>query len=248
MIVIVFLFILPFIIVNAVKFNLVNSSHRSIRMNFMGIYNMESIKIYLFYPILTFLTLGLLKPYIARKSNEYYLRNLRFGTSKFSSKLTTKGFISIYLKALGLILAVTFIFGGIFGLIYYNITNQPLQTAMPFLPFLIILSIYISLVFIVALTRNYIFNNTSLDNLKFLSDIKGSSLIYLLVSNFVLIIISFGLLIPYASIQTARYYAKHTYIDDKKHLDDFIQDEQKRVTALGDSASDILDVDVGAVG
>jgi len=242
-----FILLLPFIIVNAIKFNLVNTSYRSIRMNFKGVYNKESNKVYLLYPFLAVITLGLLRPYIAKKSNEYYLNNLRFGTSLFTPKLKTKDFIGIYLAALALILLLL----GLGFIAYYWLLNA-LGTISPdimsFVPFIIIIIAYVPLAFIAALTRNYIFNNTILDKVKFSSNMTGPSLIFLYITNLIMIIASFGLLIPYIKIRNARYYASRSFVGDKEQLDQFLQATQKKVNALGDSASDILDVDFDAIG
>lgn len=98
------LFVLtPWIIVRSLIFNARNSSHRGLRFDFTG-KTMEAAKVFIFYPILIMLTLGLAFPFVIQRTNKFLFEGHQFGASNFKSEASAKAFYMIYLKLFGVIL------------------------------------------------------------------------------------------------------------------------------------------------
>ena len=66
---------------------------------------------------------------------------------------------------------------------------------------------------------------------------------WLYFSNSVAILLSLGLLIPWARIRMARYRAESLKLEARGSLDDFLAGEARAVRATGEEMSDMLDFD-----
>ena len=92
---------------------------------------------------------------------------------------------------------------------------------------------------------NLVWSNTSLGNNRFESTLRPSRMIWLYLSNAVAIVISLGLLIPWASIRMARYRLDNLKLLAADELDGFVASEEEKVGAAGEEISDFFDFDVG---
>lgn len=95
----------PWIIVRGMIFNARNSSHRGLRFDFDGSYS-RAIRIFIGYPLLMFITLGLALPFVAQRTNQFVFNHHKFGLSHFQMNALVKDFYMIYLKLLGVIFAI----------------------------------------------------------------------------------------------------------------------------------------------
>jgi uncharacterized membrane protein YjgN (DUF898 family) len=96
-------------------------------------------------------------------------------------------------------------------------------------------------------TLNYSLNSTSWDKIGRLeSRIRTRDLAWIYLSNGLAILVSFGLMIPWALIRTARYRASRTVLHARPgSLDLVAQSAISADSALGDSGADIFDFEVG---
>jgi uncharacterized membrane protein YjgN (DUF898 family) len=99
----------PWIIVRSMIFNARNSSHRGLRFDFTG-KKTEAAIIFIVYPILILITLGLAFPFVMQQTNKFLFENHQFGASNFKSAASIKSFYMIYLKAFGVVLALGLVF------------------------------------------------------------------------------------------------------------------------------------------
>ncbi len=70
-------------------------------------------------------------------------------------------------------------------------------------------------------------------------------MMWLYVSNAAAILLSLGLLIPWATIRTLRYRLEHLKLFAAGDLDEFVAGQQGEVAATGEEISEFFDVDVG---
>lgn len=112
----------PWIVVRGLIFNARNSSHRGLRFDFIGKTG-ETTKVFLLYPLLILITLGLAMPFVAQRSNKFLFENHTFGTSAFKSEALVKDFYMVYLKLLGVVMAV--------GLAFTLIANFAMKSVIP---------------------------------------------------------------------------------------------------------------------
>lgn len=67
----------------------------------------------------------------------------------------------------------------------------------------------------------------------------------LMISNIVLVIVSLGLLLPWARVRYYRYLAEHTYVRIDGDLSDLLSEIKGDSNALGDAYSDVEGLDMG---
>jgi len=91
---------------------------------------------------------------------------------------------------------------------------------------------------------NYLFNNLKLTYVRFSSHIGYLKLMWIYLSNTVLIFLTLGIYIPWAKVRAVKYKLScmSVYTLD---LENHIAAESEQVRAVGEEISDFLDVDVG---
>jgi uncharacterized membrane protein YjgN (DUF898 family) len=103
---IAFLLALPWIVVRGLTFNARNSSHRGLRFDFDGSY-LQAALAFIVYPLLVVITLGLALPFVAQRVNQFAFNHHKFGLSRFQMQALVKDFYMVYLKLIGVILAIS---------------------------------------------------------------------------------------------------------------------------------------------
>lgn len=99
----------PWLIVRSMVFNARNTSHRGLRFDFSG-KTMEAAKVFIGYPLLVVVTLGLTYPFVAQRTNKFLFENHAFGLSKFKFDALVKDFYKVYLKIFGVLIIVGVVF------------------------------------------------------------------------------------------------------------------------------------------
>jgi uncharacterized membrane protein YjgN (DUF898 family) len=91
---------------------------------------------------------------------------------------------------------------------------------------------------------NLVWNNTRLGPLRFKSTLLWKDLLRLYVTNAIGIIVSLGLLIPWAVIRTWKYRADNTRVFQDGPLAQFQGSDRSNVAAIGAETIDIFDLDL----
>ena len=113
------LFGLPFVLNRSVRFNARNLAWRDVRFGWDGTFPM-AILVWMIYPVLSVLTLGLLQPLAARALRRHYADNHSFGGAQFSADLGLAPFYFALLKTICFAVVVIALFGGLAGAIAYD--------------------------------------------------------------------------------------------------------------------------------
>jgi len=92
---------------------------------------------------------------------------------------------------------------------------------------------------------NLVFNHLTLDSHAFRSSLRARDLLWLYLSNAVAIVLSLGLLVPWARVRLARYRADHLSLVASGDLDGFVQDQTATVGAAGEELGEVFDIDIG---
>lgn len=247
---------LPWLVVRALMFNARNSALRNIRFDFRSDY-MEAAKVYIGIPLLIILTLGLAYPYFAYRQNEFVVSSSRFGTTGFDFDAGAKNFYTIYLKALGLLLVVGILFAVLIPALApvalsADTTAPPTEPPSPqalfaaVMPLLLLVPLYMLIgTYIHTATVNLVFNNTQLSDHRFSSSLQTGRMFWIYLSNLFAVLLSLGLLIPWAKIRLARYRIDNLNLEARGNLDNIVAGEQSRVKATGEELAEVFDVDLG---
>jgi len=94
-----FALLIPWLVVRGLIFNARNTAWRGLRFRFGGSTG-EAFKLFVLWPILVGLSLGLLLPYVAKRKREFYINNHAYGKTGFSVTADVGVFYKLYLKTL----------------------------------------------------------------------------------------------------------------------------------------------------
>ncbi len=247
------LLLFPWVAVKALSFKTRNSSYRNIRFDFRATYG-NAAGVFIGTAFLVGLTLGVAYPYFAYRRSQFVVDYSAYGKSAFNFSGRVKSFYLVYLVA-----AVVVFIGGVFVMmivpkfIFSQMAAHPpagptmdMAVKMMLIPLAVVLLVYLPVfVYIKTAVTNLVWSNTSLGNHRFESTLRTSQMIWLYLSNAVAIVISLGLLIPWASIRMARYKLDNLKLLAADELDGFIAGEEEKVGAVGEEISDFFDFDVG---
>ncbi|MEM9393865.1 MAG: YjgN family protein [Pseudomonadota bacterium] len=247
-----FIVLFPFLLMRSLRFNARVSSWSGVRFNFNGSYK-DAFVAYLLVPFLTFFTLYLAWPFAERVQRRYVVNNHTLGRSNFHFDSSIGPFYAAFFFAVSLfmiaaVVAMSTLTAQVAGLAQTEggLTPDALSSA-GLLPLVgVIAAGFMAVTIFKAMVRNIVFNATILDGRhRFGSNVSPLAVTWIAVSNTALVLCSLGLLLPWAQIRLARYFANHTEFMPEGSLDDFIAHKQAEATAIGDAYTDIEGVDFG---
>ncbi|MEO0442255.1 MAG: YjgN family protein [Pseudomonadota bacterium] len=206
---------------------------------------------------------------LMKKRNAMYrINGTTYGQGRFSAELQTKVFLTITFKTIGLsILALVAYIAFILVVALLSIGIDTLQTiginandpdviieALGASLYVMFIAIYLG-VFIFGFSiaayvytrhRNYIANHTLLDEKIALgSTLKARTLVWVMLSNLVILVFTAGLGLPWTKVRVARLILENTQVDTALGFDDYITQQQSYQSSLGDQIGDAFDVDAG---
>ena len=224
--------ILPWLVVRSLSFNARYSALRNIRFGFDGTV-WQAAGVFVLWPIMAVLTLGLLSPYAYFRQKKFIVENSSYGTTKFTFTATPGEYYRLFSSAL----IVIFISIAVIA-----------ASGFLFLPaaFLagIVLYLYLFAFFSVK-TTNLLYNSSRLALHRLEATLRIKEYTVIVAINSVATALTLGLFHPWARVRTLRYKLEHLTMIASGDLDSFIAKEQKQVSALGEEMSDFLDFDFG---
>lgn len=251
--------LVPFLIVRSRVFNAVNSSWRNVRFNFDRNYG-ESYKVYMFWPMLTPFTLGLLAPYVSYRRNRFLVTNSALGRQHFSFHSEIGGFYArmfgVFFLGVGVVVVMALIMGGLmaaaqFGAAGAEGTSEPGPMAGPVTAGAVVL-FYLALGMVGITARvvilNYVWSGVGIGDARMSSELGIGGMIWITLSNLLLVVLTLGLFTPWAVTRMARYRAQRTNVTaDEQTVNALTAAEQQGASAIGDEAIDVFGVEVGAI-
>lgn len=246
-----FLLVIPSLINRGLRFNAVMTSWSTVRFDFRGSY-WPSLLVFVVYPFLSIMSLGLFLPYATRAMKRYTIGGHRLGTSNFTFSSGLGPFWLAFFQVVacivaGILVVVAIAVAGsaVFADQMETLPADAIAMAIGYLLALFILFPFS--VFYSAFLRNAIYAGTTLENdHRFHSAISPARYVWITVSNAVAVACSLGMLLPWARIRMLRYLCSRTWLVPAGSLDDIIDEARGRETAVGDAWMDLDGIDVGA--
>lgn len=244
----------PFLVYKSLRFFAHNSSFRNVRFQFLGTLG-ESYRTYLFLPFFVPFTLGLIIPYWAFRKKKYFFDNFAYGTTGNSFAGRPWPFYRAYASAV-----LTFVIFIIVCAALVMFFVPHIKDSMPFdkgtaskmaafLPFVGVLLILPLSIFIqqklYAWTTNYCLGHSNLGKLRLQSTLKGTRLFWISITNILLMVVSLGLLTPWAKVRRMRYVLGNLAVITDGSLDDFMAAAAQGDGSIGEAATDLFDIDLG---
>lgn len=264
----------PWLIHKAMRFRAHHTVHRNVRFGFRGTTG-EAYAVFLGWPILVALTLGILGPYVQFRQRKYFLGNLAWGKAEAAMRGGAGFFYKTFLKIVGMLVLLALLAS--LAVPTLNLMNrqgetpaaqvessQPadpdatdatverhkLPSGMEAVVFVAILGGYLFMFFVFVYyqvrTQNYCLNTTHWGEVGRLeSRVRVRDLMWLYFSNGLAVLLSLGLLIPWVKIRMARYRAQRTRFLCAGSLDAVTAGVVAEESAMGDAGADVFDFDIG---
>jgi uncharacterized membrane protein YjgN (DUF898 family) len=259
---VVFALLMPWFIVRGAVFNARNTSWRGLRFGFNGHYG-RAFLLFLLAPLGLYPTLGLLFPAWEKWRREFIVNSHTYGTTPFSLNLAAGKLYKWFFVIVGGVL-VSAIGVGLCIAIVVAISQAGMQASgavagadganFPILlgsmTVILIYALQFGVVFgISAYWKSRVFtlawNNTRLGPLVFHANMRCRDLFWLQIGNFLLMLVSLGLLYPLVKTRTLRFQLARVTVENHGDLDAFVASSRPAPGALGEAASDFWDFDIG---
>ncbi|MDE0241612.1 MAG: YjgN family protein [bacterium] len=244
-----FLLVMPWLINRGLRFNAAMTSWSTVRFDFRGSY-WPSLLVFVVYPFLSIMSLGLFLPYATRAKKRYTIGNHRLGASKFAFASGIRPFWVAFLltgACGGLLVLITI---GVAWSVNFAGRTEPPSAHVVALVNVFLIALFalipVSVVY-AAFLRNATYAGATLEHgHRFHSAISPARYVWIAVSNAVAVACSLGMLLPWARIRMLSYLCSRTWLIPTGSLDDIIGEARGGETAVGDAWMDLEGVDVGA--
>ncbi|OTG79812.1 YjgN family protein [Acinetobacter sp. ANC 4648] len=235
--------VLPWLLRSTIRFTSRNSKYANSRFYFNGT-NKEAYKQFFLALFIIVFTLGLFTPVVIWLYKRYLLNHLYAGQLKFKLNNSWSAYMSaVYIPIfilIGILILFVLIILGMNISYNINLTQSGIW---------IFLGIYIGILFFVRpLIQARIFiitwNNTTLSKSQFKTDCNQWHYAWIVASNWIVKILSIGLMSAWAAIRLYKYQVEslslHLY-DDPDQMTNLLQTDHN---AIADEISDIFDLDI----
>jgi uncharacterized membrane protein YjgN (DUF898 family) len=205
-----------------------------------------AVMVYLVEPLLLVVTLGLYYPAWERSKRHYVISSHRLGDAYFHFEGRRGRFYGTYFIA-GLIFVCAAVIAGtlLMSLVSRNEGRQPvLFELLPFFA-LYAFGFFLSKHYIYADLLNHVWNHTRLDDHRFRAEMQTSRWLGLQLTNLGAIIVSCGLLYPWAAIRAQRYAASCLHFVPAGPVDQVQRVGGGGGSATGDTAAEFFGLDFG---
>ena len=206
-----------------------------------------------FIPIATlilFLGMILMFPWWEYMITNFKVVHAKYGTSDFKFSASTKNYYGMYLKMYGLMILVFAVMGFLMAVLIPMMSSGKEPSAMAsVIPIIIIILMFPAYLwmfaYIQAKRTNLMYNNLDISGNKVQSELKVGYLLYLYITNTLAMMVTFGLLMPWAKVRTARYRASVTSLNVTGDLGQFTSAQEQQQSAIGEEMGEMFDMDLG---
>ena len=241
------LLVFPWVINRALKFQARMTSWRNIRFDWHGRY-WGTAKVYLLWPLIASLTLGLLGPMSVRVTVEYLANNSALGRERFNATTSLREYYRAVLRGIA------------FGLMLVAILNLPVaaismlvggsEAALFVLTTVLPYNIMIIFLFAAAsfqvLIRNIIISALTLGEAAgFRCDLSPLRFLWILVSNFLVTVFTLFLMYPWAHLRWYGYLAEGITVRPKSAVEALVDSEAEAGGAFGEEFGEMEGIEIG---
>lgn len=237
----------PVLLVLSLRFRARNSAWRGLSFRFDGGTG-EAYGPFFLWQMLTSLSATLLFPIMKRRQHEFLVEGHRFGTRRFRF-VPLQSYYAPYVAAAAIYLvAIIALVVAMGSMLDGGGRPSPAQSATFFA---VMVPVYLAIFFVAIFLRvrytNLLWNSTRIDHHRFKSTLQLRHMVWLYVSNGVLMLVTLGLATPWAMVRLARYRAECFALVTQGSLDDYVAASNTRPGATGAEIVDALDLgmDIG---
>lgn len=238
----------PWFILKSLQFRLRNASYRGIHFRFAGDVH-DAYTTYLVRPLLNGPTLFMALPFVVQRSKAWLHNHSRYGSARFSFDATVGSFYRLYAGFLVVFMAGVVALGWLIfsGHVPTDGTLSARDARAEEASYMIF-GVYAWLFLLYPLfhsfLQNLVWNHTQLEGHQFHSDLRLGRLTWITLSNYLGVICTLGLFLPFAKIRLLRYRLEAISLQPDGSLDDFVAGVAEQVGTLGEGMADLMDFDV----
>jgi uncharacterized membrane protein YjgN (DUF898 family) len=245
--------VLPWLLRNSLRFKLYNTSWRNTRFHFRGSVA-GAYRVFLLNGILTLITLYLLAPFFHQRLKAYQHGNSWLGRTPCSFHAPVKRFYLIYGVLLASILAFFLLVamagvGTAIASLGSRPRNQPVNPrqiigiVVMVYGALIVFALFVGPLFR-ALITNLIWSNTRVGDHRIECTLSAWKLMWIGATNFLLVVVTLGFFMPWASVRTVRYQLECMRVLPASSLLEFEAAGTEDVAAVGEEVASAFDFDI----
>lgn len=246
---------LPLLVKRSLRFNARVTSYRNVRFDFVGSTGGAFVAV-LLGGLVAFLSLGILAPLASRWLWRYIFNNYRYGDRPFSADprlgdLYRVWILPAILFVLGAMLAGLMFAAVIAGIDSINDAGLEASGMESFsfwhwnILLMIVLYILAGIFYRVGV-RNVVWSSALLDGRhRLMSDLSRRRYAWIVVSNTVVTLLSFGLMRPWAAVRMARYVNEHSGIRVDGDPGEILSSIESTGAAISAEYMDMEGVDFG---
>jgi uncharacterized membrane protein YjgN (DUF898 family) len=250
---VLFAVIAPFLIYKALRFRLFSTAHRGMQFGFLGRFK-ESFIANGLWLVLGLASGFLLYPLYVKRRIRFLTNNARLGIYRFRFDGGTRDLYKIYGLGALMILGAFVLFIAV-GIIAWDSIDEVLLSEKLNLNYILarLVVIYLIMIlfgsFIMGFIRARIINYTAaglaIANTRFEAHLSGFRLGWIYLSNLLALLVSFGLLGPWAKMRATRYRVENVFVLLGDDIDSLVDFGGPHASALGEEAAGLFDVDFG---
>jgi len=242
----VIVLLIPVLMVRAKVFQLRNTSYHGLRFNFQRNYK-DSFIVFYGGALIALFSLGLAAPSVIYMRNKFVANNAAYGRTQFKFIGRQGPFYSIFWSSVGLALlggiGVALVVGTL-GSVTGAAAGLAAQV-FAIITMLALFGFYAAIgIYVQTRQRNYVWNSTVLGGNSFESNLSVRGMVFIMLTNAVVIALSLGLMIPWAQIRLARYRAEHMTVHLADDWRKYVAAKDSQESALGEEIGEAFDVDV----
>ncbi len=255
-----FIFGLPWIIVRSRLFQMRMTSWRGLRFNFHGRYG-GAFGVFIGWTLLAVVTLMILYPLALWQQVKFFITRTAFGAERFKFHTTIGKFYEFCLVSLGIAIGAAFIVGIIFGIfaaatVVSGGLPAPGTTPAPpdlakvarlvamVIPFYLVVGLLVGAYYRAAFVNASV-GGVSVGPHKVSSRLRFGPLLGIYVTNLLGMVVTLGLFYPWAKVRMLRYQLANTSVIAAGDLGKFVADQEASPSAVGEEAADFFDIDFG---
>jgi len=230
--------VMPFLLMRSLRFRAHNTSWSGLRFGFDGDPR-GAYSVFLKWPILCGMTLYLLGPMWHQRLKQYQHSFARYGATPFTFDAPVGGFYRVYLMAFGIVIG-----GGILLAFAAAVGAKSSLATAALTPLVFFGLVLFVQPYVMAKLQNLVWNHTQVGPHRFDSRVAAGRLFFIFVTNLIGIVLTLGLYQPFAAVRLAKYRLESVSLLAAGPLDDFVAGQQQAVSATGEGAADVFDIDI----
>lgn len=247
--------LVPWALTSSLAFNARNTSYRNIRFEFTGTAG-EAAGVYMLMILWQVLSLGTAMPYSQWRFTQFIITRHLYGDERFEWTAKAKDFFKLYLPIVGGVVALILL-GAVFAFIQRSGADVPTPAptrskpskelgAMSIAALVLVYgSMFVIAGHIKARMANLVLGKMSVGPHQLVSSQRTRDILMLYFTNAVALVVSLGLLIPWAQVRLARYRMEHLRLHASGAIQAGRYEMAGRGGALGEAAHDLGDIDLG---